>query len=242
MENQLRKLSFAASLSIMILQLSGCMTNTTMNNTPQTTTIRFAQGDASAQTVNVLLDGVMVASNVDYLHASSYVATSSGSHTITIQTPTGTLTPAPIGINTAENSANTFVVDGWGSFSFSTMLLADDMVVAPNSAIKLRVFNGALAAPGVPTVDVFVLAPGVAPSGIPFLTDVGFNAMPIYQSLPPGTYDISFTASGTTQTIFHTGPITFAPGQNRTIVFLNNCLPSNCNFSDHTFVMLADKN
>lgn len=234
------RLAVAISLLLSIFTLSGCMTSNINMNNQQSTSIRFVQGDASAQTIKVVMDGATIASNLAYLHDSGYLSTTAGTHQITIQTATGALTPSPVSVNLTANSETTLVIDGWGSFSFGTMLLTDDRTSAPNSAIKLRILDGALSAPGVASVDVFVLAPGVTPGGSPFLSNVSFNDTPGYQTLPPGTYDISFTASGSTQTIFHTGPLTFAPGENRTLVFLNNCLPNSCDFSNHTFVMLSD--
>ncbi|MBZ5503962.1 MAG: DUF4397 domain-containing protein [Acidobacteriia bacterium] len=212
-----------------------------------TATLRVVQGNADAQTVNVVLDGTVMSSNVPYLSSTSYLSVPAGVVQLDVQVPPPNVSPVHnVSVDLAANSHNTFIMDGCCSFSHSSILLMDDMAPSPSGGVKLRIVDAALSSTAL---DFFVLPSGSTPSGAPTVSAMAFNNASSYLALTPGTYDIFVTATPPSPgppgpTLFHTGPIILSANQNRTVAVLNLCSPGSCDMTGHTLtsVTLADLN
>jgi len=212
-----------------------------------TATLRVVQGNADAQTVNVVLDGTVMSSNVPYLSATGYLSVPSGAVQLDVQVPPPNVSPVhDVSVNLAAGSHNTFIMDGCCVFNHSSILLMDDMSPPASGSVKLRVVDAALSATAL---DFFVLPSGSTPSGTPTVAAMAFNNASSYLSIAPGTYDIFVTATPPFggppgPTLFHTGPIMLSANQNRTVAVLNLCSPGSCDMTGHTLtsITLADLN
>jgi hypothetical protein len=212
--------------------------------------LRVFQGIASVTNVNILLDGAPVSGNLQYQANTGYLSVRSGSRQLAAVPAGETINQPGVihgKVDLGANSQNTFILYGWG-ISVGGFSLTDDTSPAGNSGSKLRIMDAASSNTGV---DVYVLAPGTTLNGN---ANVSFNSMPdasSYLSLAAGTYDVYFTVSAAScpiasrpcpiNILFHT-TITLGSGQNRTLVFLNNCNPNTCDFSTYTSLALADLN
>lgn len=243
----LRRLGPAALICAAVSLTTSCGGNASPPMPPPgaQATFRALQGDPTAGTVNVQVDGSTIGNNVAFLQATGYVTVSAGMHQFVMQSVASgsPIDPGmPYALNLPANTPSTLVVDGVGPFEFGRVLLSDDNMPAAGSA-KLRIVQGTLSTPGVLTLDVFILPAGSVPSGTPTLSNMNFNAVSSYQVLAPATYEVFFTATGTTNVVFQTGSLPLAAAQNRTLVLLTTCpgLPP-CGAGTYTSVVLPDLN
>lgn len=220
-----------------------------MNTPPAgaTASLRVVQGDADAQTVNVLVNGMLTSSSVAYLSATGYMPVPSGMDLLDIQVPPPLVSPVQhVGVSLASSTHSTFIMDGCCAFNHSAIQLMDDTTPPASGSAKLRVVDAFLSFPGI---DFFVLPAGSTPSGTPAITNQAFNSAASYLTLTAGDYDVFVTQTPLPggpigPVLFHTGSFTLAAGQNRTVAILNLCSPGFCDTSGHTLtsVMLADLN
>ena len=117
--------------------------------------------------------------------------------------------------------------------------MADDTTPPASGGIKLRIADVTAEAGNG---DIFVLPSPNTPTGAPTISHPGVPFASNYLALPAGTYDIFVTNLGTTTVVFHTGPMTFSAGQNRTVVLSNDCLPNSCGNNSFKATTLADLN
>jgi hypothetical protein len=90
--------------------------------------------------------------------------------------------------------------------------------------------------------DIYLMPASPAPTGTPLVALSPFNSATSYQTLAPGSYEVFFTKTGTTQVLFDSGAITLAAGQNRTLVVLSDCQPHFCDFNVLRSMLLSDLN
>ena len=107
------------------------------------------------------------------------------------------------------------------SSSSSAIILTDDSTASTTTGnIKLRIVN---ASPGIGTADVYVVPPNTNLNNVtPSVTSLGFESASAYLDIGAGTYNIVFTPPGSKFAVLFGGPVTFNPGQNRTIVAQNS--------------------
>jgi uncharacterized protein DUF4397 len=194
----------------------------------------------TAAPVSVSVDGAMVSSSLPYLGNTGYVpikAGGAGQLAIDPSNPPA-VNPVNTPLNVAVNSHSTFLLDGWAHFEQSSCLMTDDNAPAANSAAKLRIMDATLAA----IHDIYLMPAAPAPSGTPLVALSAFNNATQYQTLAPGSYEVFFTKTGTTQVLFDSGPITLSAGQNRTLVVLSDCQPNFCDFNVLRSMLLPDLN
>ena len=220
-----------------------------MNTPPAgaTASLRVVQGNADAQTVNVLVNGMLTSSSVTYLSTTAYMPVPSGMDMLDIQVAPPQVSPVQnVGLNLAPGTHSTFIMDGCCAFNHSSIQLMDDTTPPATGSAKLRVVDAFLSLGGI---DFFVLPAGSTPSGTPTVTNQAFNSASSYLTLTAGAYDVFVTQTPppggpTGPVLFHTGSFTLAAGQNRTVAILNLCSPGSCDTTGHTLtsVMLADLN
>lgn len=231
---------FAVVIVSLASLLLGCGGTSTPNVSQATASFRFVQADPTAGTVDVSMDSTLVKDNVAYSTDTGYLTVNAGTRQLLVQPPGGSPKPfvnGPITLN--NNTRNTFILGGWGSFSGMGLPLTDDTIPPASGGIKLRIVD--VTAEATP-VDIFVLqAPGT-PSGTPTITPTMLPFASSYLAMPAGIYDVFVTNSGTTTVLFHTGPMSFSAGQSRTLVLSNDCLPNSCGANSFKATTLADLN
>ena len=220
--------------------LSGCGGRSTPLTPQATASFRFIQANPSAGTVDLFMDSMLVKGSVAYSTDTGYLTVSAGTRQLLIQPPGGS--PRPIGggtLNLNSDTRNTFILGGWGDFGTMDLPMADDTTPPVSGGIKLRIAD-VTAESG--NGDIFVLPSPNTPAGAPTISPTVVPFASNYLALPAGTYDIFVTNFGTTTVVFHTGPMTFSAGQNRTVVLSNDCLPTSCGFNSFKATTLADLN
>ena len=181
--------------------------------------IRLVNAIPDEGSLDLLIDTKSAATSVGYGAASSYVSIGSGSRHLQVE-PTG-LTTILIDRTDSISSGNTLTLLTL-NFSFSpptSVLLADDNSAPISGNFKLRIVN---ASPGMQAQDVYVVPFGSGPSGSPTISSLGLGSAGSYSTLAPGDYEVFFTQPGTTNISLDSGKLTFAAGQVRTLLGLNN--------------------
>jgi len=178
--------------------------------------VRLLLASPGESNVDVVINGSVVATDLLYGAATSYISVKSGSTRIQIE-PTGT----------------TFVVENY-STSLSSLTLTDDTTTA--TAINLRIVN---AAPSLTTADVYIVPQGTSITSVaPTITNLAFGQASSYENLTTAqAYEVYFTQPGTTFAYIDTGAISLATGQNRTLVAMDTQYGGG-----YTFLTLADLN
>jgi len=233
------RLGIIAVTLLALVAVSGCGSGSQMMSpTPASTAnVRVLVGSASAGAVTVQVDGATV-KNLAYPQDSGYMQVKIGSQ-MAVQVPG--FGPNPMGVptgNFAPGSNHTFMVDGWGTFGMSSMLLNDDMTAAPNGGVKLRIM---VAAKMTGLNDVYIMPAGSLPSGAPTLSNIALNSVSSYQALPAGSYDVFVTAAGAPASVVFQAPtLALTAGQNRTLVLVNDCTATTCGVNPFKTITLAD--
>jgi hypothetical protein len=120
-------------------------------------------------------------------------------------------------------------------------VLTDNITAAAAGTAQLRVVN---ASPIMGTADIYAVAAGNSfVAGSPTVAALAVGQVAGYQVLTfplstnaTQTYSVFFTAPGTTLVLVDTGPVSFASGQNSTLVALNRA------GGGSTFTLLTDLN
>lgn len=232
---------FALAMVSLASLLQGCGGMSNTPSSPQATaSFRFVQQDPSAGTVDVMMDSALVKGSVAYSTDTGYLTVNAGTHQLLVQPPGGSPKPFVNGMVTLDSGTrNTFILGGWGSFGTVGMPLTDDTTPPASGGIKLRIVAATVE---TASYDIFVLQSPNTPSGAPTISPPIVPFASSYLALPAGTYDVFVTNFGATTVLFHTGPMTFSAGQNRTVVLSNDCLPTSCAFNSFKATTLVDLN
>jgi hypothetical protein len=106
------------------------------------------------------------------------------------------------------------------SFDISSLLLTDDNTAPAAGNFKLRIIN---ASPGMGAQDVYVVTAGSGIDSVaPTFSSLAFQSVAGYLTLTAGDYEVFFTAPNTKEINLDSGSTTFASGQVRTLLGLNN--------------------
>ena len=171
---------------------------------PPTTALRAIHASSDAPNVDVIVNGATALTNVPYETASSFLTLPAGTTTLAVN-PTGTGTSV---INTsvalAAGQQYTAVVVGLVSSAAPEneklqAVLIDDPGNSPATGnVKIRVVHGA---PGVPTVDIYVTAPGASLPAAPTIPGLAYTAVAPASGakaleISGGSYEIRATVTG----------------------------------------------
>ncbi len=218
--------------------------------TPATATLVVVLA-APSPPVSVSVDGDVLAQNLSYMTATNPLIVSSGQHELLLENSKGEAVGSNgQALNLQPSSHTTVLYIFPAVFGTFVQVLTDDTTPPPSSMAKLRVANFTFNAVVSGPYDVYVVPFGSAPSGSPFLTNVGSQS-PVYQTLPPGNYDVYFVTEqnpgGPPPTVlYHTGSLQLAANQNRSIYFLTTCQDptgaSGCTPNGFATVTVADLN
>ena len=194
------------------------------NPGPQTR-LQVLHAVADAPPVQVLVDGVVALSSLDYGQGTAVQVFTPGSHTIEVQalTPgTPTTVIGPTTMTLAQDTDYVVVADGTvGSISAQTY--PHDLTTVPAGSTKVQVLHSA---PSAPSVDVYVTAPGAALSSSQPLGTIAYQGAIGPSIVPSGQYEIRVTPAGDPATVvFDSGPTTFPDGADLVIAAVTNTGP-----------------
>jgi trimeric autotransporter adhesin len=216
------------SLSALVSFTTGC------GSSSSGTKIRMVNAMPDEGSLDLLIDTKSAATNVAYGAGSSYVSVASGSRQLQVE-PTGGTTILIDRTDSIASGSNLTLVSLNISSNPSSMLLTDDNSAPTSGNFKLRVVN---ASPGMLTQDVYVVTDGSDITSVDAtFSGLGFGSSSTYITLAAGDYDVIFTDPGTKFQNLNSGKLTFATGQVRTLLGLNN--PNAGGFES---TLLTDKN
>jgi uncharacterized protein DUF4397 len=180
--------------------------------------LRVMNASPNEANVDVLLDSKTVASSVAYGTATSYLSVNTGSHSLQID-PSGTTSSILSQTLTVNSSSFSTVLLTNFAPSVLGVVLADNNTAPASGQVEIRVVN---ASPGLPTEDVYIVAPGTDLNTVgPAASSLAFEGATAYQSLPAGSYEVFCTLPGQKSFFVDSGPLSLTSQQIRTVVSLN---------------------
>lgn len=191
------------AIAAVALVVAGCNDSNNTSTTP-TTHLRVIHASSDAPNVDVLVNGMTELTNVPYKAASDFLTIPAGTTTLNVD-PTGTSNSVfNASIPLLANQQYSAIAVGLASASAAAAeqiqgLLVDDPGNAPAAGnVKVRVVHGA---PGVPTVDIYVTAPGAALPAAPAIAGLAYTAIAPASGtkaleVAGGNYQIRATVSG----------------------------------------------
>jgi hypothetical protein len=186
-----------------------------------TAQLRLMDASTTQQNINLIVDNATVQTAVVSMSASAYASEPAGNHALQIEAYA--TTNALVSQNVSLADANYYTVlatpPSAGSSSLNMTLLTDDNSAPAAGKFKLRIIN---AAPNFENADAYVGAPGMGATGTPAVSKLAFQAASSYLTLPAGNYEVYFTRPGQQIIYVDSGQFTFASGQVRTLVLMDN--------------------
>jgi hypothetical protein len=185
---------------------------------PSTANVRVMHASPDAPNVDVLVDNVVVLTNVPFEAVSGYLSVPAGSHNVKVNA-TGTSTTV-IDADVSLTAGTNYTVMATGLLaSIEPLVLTDDLANPAAGNAKVRLVH---AAPSAPTVDIYVTAPGADISMLaPTLSDVPFRGYSDYLEVPAGDYQVRVAVAGTKTVALDSGTLSLAAGEIRTGVALD---------------------
>jgi Domain of unknown function (DUF4397) len=171
-----------------------------------------------ATTLNVLLDGNTIFSNIGLGTPTNYTSVASGSRHLQVE-PTNSSTPSIDETVTFNPSTNYTLITANFATSLTPILLTDNLTAPASGDFQLRLVN---AAPSAGPIDIYVVAPGTAAGSVQAtVTSLPFTSATSFQSLTAGSYDVIFTQAGFPGVPYlQLSSVMFEAGQNRTVVLV----------------------
>jgi hypothetical protein len=180
--------------------------------------IQFVHASPDAPRLDFRVDGALAAGNRGYLEISPYQAVTPGRRLL-VTTQAGD--SVPLLENAEELAAGTrysYLVVDFFDFLFEPVFLVNNVAGVPAGQARLR-FLHAMPSEAFSLFDVYVTAPGADLStATPVLRDVDFLATTDYVTVPIGARQVRFALAGSTDVFVDSGELTFASGQVRSIL------------------------
>ena len=231
-----RSLRLALPVLALLAVAAGCGDDDNTVAPVQEARVRVLHGSPDAPAVDVLVDGQVVLTDVPFKAFSPYLTVPAGARNLRVR---ATADPSLVVIDvTPTLSAGTdyTVIARNLVASIEPWLLIDDNTAPASGQIKLRLVHSA---PGAPTVDIYVTAPGAdLDVATPVLADVPYGAASGYLTVPAGTYQVRICPANTKTVAIDSNALTLAAGQIRTAVAVD----SPGGGSPFGAVLLADRN
>lgn len=170
--------------------------------------IRVLNALPTAPSIDVLVDGVVVASNIGYGVTTSYLALDAASSRVQVRPVGSTTSLVDVPFDGAQLGDFT-IIASTGLGQFGSIIVSDESTVPPVGQTRLRVLH---AAPSVALVDVYVTDPGASLLGAtPTLTAVPLGAASSYLTVAAGPRQIRVTVAGSpTLLLADTGTLSLA--------------------------------
>jgi len=199
------------------------------NSTAQ---LRVVQASPGAPQVNVLVDKVSVATNLNYGDSTVYLTVKTGSRHIQIVPVNGSSPILDQTLSFAASAKQSVVLTG-PSTSIQPIVLTDGGTPATAGDGQVRVLD---ASGTMGPADLYLVPAGTTISGVsPQVASLTFDKDTGYLLLVPGNYEVFLTAPGTKNAFLSTGPINLAANVDQTIVALDGAM------SGFTYALLVDQ-
>ncbi len=199
-----------------------------------TAQVRVFEGAAGAPSVNILVDGAVVAGNLGYGSATAYLTVKSGSRHIQAMPVAGGSSVLDQTLSLAASSTQTLLLTGTSS-SIQSVVLTDGGTTATTGDGHVRVVN---ASNTMGASDAYIVAAGTSIIGVtPVSANLAFDADTGYQLVPLGNYEVFLTVPGTANVNLATGPLSFTTtsNQNQTVVVFD------ATAGGFTYILLSDQ-
>jgi len=194
----------ASSVSCALFVATGCGSSAAH--------IRVLNAIPIQSSIDMLIDSKTIANSIPYGAASGYSIVSSGSRHLQIE-PSGSTPFVDQTINVPSGSSNTILAT-----ASAATVLADNNSAPASGDVKIRVIN---ASSNLGTADVYITTAGTGLSASPTFSSVGVSAASTYDAVAAGSYQVYFTAPGTSNILLSTSALSFSSGQVRTVVVLD---------------------
>lgn len=200
-----------------------------------TANVRVVHASPDAPNVDVLVDDVVVLTNVPYEAASAYLAVPAGTRNLKVNATGTTTTVIDADVPLTAGMSYTVMATGLVA-EIEPLVLSDDLAHPASGNVKVRLVHAAASAP---TVDIYVTAPGADISALsPTLTGVPFRGYSDYLEVPAGNYQVRVTVAGTKTVAIDSGTLSIMAGEIRSGVALDNAGGG----APFGAIVLADKN
>ena len=177
--------------------------------------VRVVHASPDAPDVDVLLDDVEVLGDVPYLTASNYLGVPAGDHNLKVNAAGTATTVIDADVNLVDGTDYTVIASGLAE-AIEPIVLQDDNSTPAAGNARVRAIHGA---PGAPSVDIYITAPGAdLETTIPLLVGVEFGDVADYIEAPAGDYQVRVTSAGTKTVVIDSGTLTLSSGQVRTAI------------------------
>jgi hypothetical protein len=201
------------ALCLGILPVIGCGGGD--GGSSDTAQVRVLETAVGAPSVNILVDGVTVASNLGYGSATAYLTVKSGSRHVQA-VPVGGASPIfDQTLSISAKAHQTLLLTGT-SWSIQSVMLTDGGTTNTTGDGHVRVFH---ASNTMGASDAYIVNAGTSIIGVqPVTASLGFGADTGYQLVAVGNYEVFLTVPGTSNVNLGTGPLNIAANANQTIV------------------------
>ena len=177
--------------------------------------VRVVHASPDAPEVDVLLDDSEVLGDVPYLTASDYLDVPAGNLNLKVNAAGTATTVVDADLSLVDGTDYTVIASGLAE-AIEPIVLQDDNSAPASGNARVRAIHGA---PGAPTVDIYVTAPGAdLETTIPLLANVEFGDVADYIEAPAGDYQVRVTPTGTKTVVIDSGTLTLSSGQVRTAI------------------------
>jgi hypothetical protein len=209
------------------LTLAACNDSGNNRRTPpvqvtETFQVQVLHGSPDAPSVDVLVDGAVVLSNVDYKEGSGALTLDAGVHSIAVEgiLPGGNATViGPADISFSGDSVYTIAAVNSVASIEPVVISQPDTAVSAGSA-RLFLLHGAEPAP---QVDVYLTTPGADLSASAPVGTFAFKETIGPAEVAAGDYQVRVTAAGDpAAVVFDSGTVTLNDGDDLTIAALPN--------------------
>jgi len=173
--------------------------------------LKILHASPDAPPVDVLVDDVVVLSNVPFGAASDYLSVRRGVRNVKVNATGTATTVIDADLDLANRSRTT--VAAVGNLAMIQPLVLEDNHTGPAvGSFEFRVIH---AAANAPAVDVYAVpADGTIAGAMPLLSNVPFQGVSDFLQAPAGDYRIVVTLAGQLQSIYSSGPVTLSAGLN----------------------------
>jgi len=177
--------------------------------------VRVVHASPDAPDVDVLLNDAEVLSDVPYLTASNYLGVPAGEQNLKVNAAGTATTVIDADLNLVDGTDYTVIASGLAE-AIEPIVLQDDNSTPAAGNARVRAIHGA---PGAPSVDIYITAPGAdLATTVPLLAGVEFGDVADYIEAPAGDYQVRVTSAGTKTVVIDSGTLTLSSGQVRTAI------------------------
>ncbi|WP_444996010.1 DUF4397 domain-containing protein [Aliikangiella sp. IMCC44359] len=213
-----------------LLGITGCDSdNKTTTENPQTspdTRVQIIHASPDAPKVDLVLDGNIIAEDVDYLQATPISPISVGSHTVGVKA----ILPDELTINAFDDVTADFAVETIytilavnNTANIEPLVLTRSDNGVSNGNVRLQIVH---AAPNAPMVDVYATAPGADLAQSAPLVTAEFKGSLDATEVAAGDYQIRITLAGDPQTVvYDSGTQTLPSGGDFVVAAVTNTGP-----------------